>query len=65
MSSIRDIDNLIKFQVFLSSLNQAMQVRDDFLTGLETPPLNLLTRAGKNKMNPVLGFLNKKDDEED
>lgn len=42
-----------------------MQLRDHFLTGLETPPLNLLTRAGKNQINPVLGFLNKKGEEDD
>lgn len=57
---IREINNLIKCQVFLSSLNRTMQLRDCILIGLETLPLNLLTRAGNNKMNFVLGVLNKK-----
>lgn len=65
MRFIREIDNLIKCQVPLSSLNQVMQLRDLFLTGLETLPMNLPTRAGKNQLNLVLGFLNKKDEEED
>lgn len=56
---------LIKCQVFLSSINQVFQLRNRFLKGLETLPLNLLSTEEKNQMNLVLGFPNKKDEEED
>lgn len=56
---------LNKCQVFLSSINQVFQLRNRFLKGLETLPLNLLSTEEKNQMNLVLGFPNKKDEEED
>lgn len=62
---IREIDNFIKCRVFMSSINQALQQRNRFMTGLETLHLKLLSRAGKNQMNLVLGFLKKKNEQED